>query len=218
MHRVYVMVLHEPPELLFMKMIVIGSSFGGLEPTKIILDDLPSDLDAAVLIVRHSTPGGSSVLSPILASHSDMPVSEVYNGCEIIVGHVYVTPPGVTVKIERGESGNAHFVLDDVFEASRKGRPSIDDALISAATVFGKDCIGVILSGYLDDGSKGAVRIDRLDGTMIVQSPGEASQPSMPLAVIKGDASDFIVPSVQIGPILRQLVSGSSQTQLDNIS
>ena len=190
-----------------MKMIVIGSSWGGLEPTKMILDDLPDDLDAAVLIVRHSTPGGESVLTPILAPHSEMPVSEVIAGQAIEAGHVYVTPPGITVTISRGSNGRRCFVLNKPSSTAGKGRPSIDDALTSAAMHFGDDCIGVILSGYLNDGTRGAIRIDRVHGTTIVQSPADAEQPSMPLSVIKGDSPDFVVPDIEIGAILRQLVS-----------
>ena len=72
---------------------------------------------------------------------------------------------------------------------------------------FGDDCIGVILSGYLNDGTRGAIRIDRVHGTTIVQSPADAEQPSMPLSVIKGDSPNFVVPDIEIGAILRQLVS-----------
>lgn len=190
-----------------MKMVVIGSSWGGLEPTKIILDDLPVNLDAAVLVVRHSTPDGPSLLTPILESHSDMPVSEVRNGELIRAGHVYVTPPGVTVTMNKDSDQSMRFVLSEAARGFGKSRPSIDDALISAASHFGDDCIGVVLSGYLNDGTQGAIRIDRVNGTMIVQSPGDAEQASMPLSVIKGDSPDFIAAGIHIGAIIRQLVS-----------
>ena len=190
-----------------MKMIVIGSSWGGLEPTKVILDELPDSLDAAVLIVRHSTPGGESVLTPILAPHSEMPVSEVTARQPVQAGHVYVTPPGITVTMNRSDNGRMYFVLNKPSLTAGKGRPSIDDALSSAAMHFGEDCIGVILSGYLNDGTRGAIRIDRVNGTTIVQQPSDAQQPSMPLSVIKGDSPDFVVPDIEIGAILRQLVS-----------
>lgn len=195
-----------------MKMIVIGSSWGGLEPTKVILDDLPVDFDAAVLIVRHSTPGGPMLLDTILASHCEMPVLEVHDHMPIKAGHVYVTPPGITVLVEQNTVGVRWFTLETAQPGSRGGRPSIDQSLVSAADCFGSDCIGVVLSGYLSDGAQGAIRLDRVDGTMIVQSPGDAAEPSMPLSVIRRDSPDFIVPDVNIGPILRQLVLGDSDT------
>ena len=73
---------------------------------------------------------------------------------------------------------------------------------------FGDDCIGVVLSGYLDDGTIGAIEIDEYEGTMIAQAPSDAEQPSMPLNVIRRDSPDYILPDILIGGTLRDLVAG----------
>lgn len=190
-----------------MKLVVIGASAGGLDPLKVILEDLPPDFDAAVLVIRHSTPGMPSLLPAILERHSQLPVREVIDRGVVENGTVYVAPPGITVTADRDDEGKPVFRLAERADPLGQRRPSIDKALISAADVFARACIGVILSGYLDDGTAGAVAVDKRNGTIVVQSPSDAEQSSMPLAAIHGDSPDFILPDVQIGALLRDLVS-----------
>ena len=104
-----------------------------------------------------------------------------------------------------GDESAASFRLEPCGD-SQRGRPNIDVSMISAAHVFGTDCIGVILSGYLDDGTEGAIEVGACDGVIIVQAPSDAEQASMPLNVIHRDSPDFILPDIQIAGTLRDLV------------
>ena len=193
-----------------MKMIVIGGSSGSHQPLATILRDLPADLDAAVLVLRHSWPASPSVLAQVLRPHATMPVEEIEDGCAVRKGHVYVTPSGTNVTFEeRDEAGSDAFAFRlSPCPPGLRGRPNIDVALTSAAMTFGDDCIGVVLSGYLDDGTIGAIEIDEYEGTMIAQAPSDAEQPSMPLNVIRRDSPDYILPDILIGGTLRDLVAG----------
>jgi len=205
-----------------MKMIVIGGSAGSMEPILTILGDLPAQLDAAVLILRHSSPlravrpgsANDALLAKILAPRSRLPVCEVTHGMPVLPGTVYVAPSGTHVIVsepddrERRVGGaRARFELHPSASVG-KGRPSIDLGFASAAEVFGPDCIGVVLSGLLDDGTEGAQELFLEHGTMIVQAPGDADQASMPNNVIRRDHPDYILPDVAIGQTLVNLVQG----------
>jgi len=203
-----------------MKMIVIGGSAGSMEPLKTILADLPHTLDAAVLVLRHSSPihsrlgNGEGLLTQLLSRHCELPVSEVMQGMPILPGNVYVAPAGRHVIIsEQDEPAQLRTGARAGYDVHTptdigKGRPSIDLALASAAEVFGLDCIGVVLSGLLDDGTDGAQELYLEHGIMIVQSPSDADQPSMPNNVIVRDHPDYILPDVAIGQTLVNLVNG----------
>ena|GEM_PF-738530 len=212
-----------------MKLIVIGGSAGSMEPLQTILADLPDELDAAVLVLRHSTPlheRGSAnghakarraegLLTQLLAPHCRLPVTEARQGMPVVSGNVYVAPAGTHVIVSEQDDAarqrtGARARLD-LHESPvvGKGRPSIDLALASAAEVFGLDCIGVVLSGLLDDGTEGALELWREDGTMIVQSPGDADQASMPANIIRRDHPDYVLPDVSIGQTLVNLVNGA---------
>lgn len=190
-----------------MKMIVIGGSSGAHQPLTQILGDLPADLDAAVLVLRHSWPATPSVLAQVLRPHSALPVEEIADGTPIRPGRVYVTPSGTNATFEAREDGTHAFRVSPC-SPEQRGRPNIDVALTSAAVTFGDDCIGVVLSGYLDDGTIGAIEVGEYDGVIIAQAPSDAEQPSMPLNVIRRDSPDYILPDIHIGGTLRDLVRG----------
>jgi len=188
-----------------MKMIIVGGSSGAHQPLATILRDLPDDLDAAVLVLRHSWPSVPSVLGDVLRPHSALPIEEIVDGMTVRPRRAYVAPSGTNVTFDDGD-GTIAFRLEPCPPAVR-GRPNIDVALISAATTFGTDCIGVVLSGYLDDGTIGAIEVGEYDGIVIAQAPSDAEQPSMPLNVIRRDSPDYILPDIQIGGTLRDLVN-----------
>lgn len=70
---------------------------------------------------------------------------------------------------------------------------SIDAVFRSAAYVWGKRVIGVVLSGSLDDGTSGLWSIKRLGGVAICQDPEEAAFPEMPRSVLEYVKVDFIL-------------------------
>ena len=196
-----------------MKMIVIGGSAGALEPMKIILGGLPTDFDAAVLVLRHSWPTVPTLLAEVLRPASALPVEVVADGAPILPGRVHVAPSGTNVTFDRDadDDEGGRFVLSPCGEAQR-GRPNIDVSLCAAAHAFGTDCIGVILSGFLDDGTVGAVEVGEYRGTIIAQSPSDAREASMPLNVIHRDSPDYVLPDIQIASTLvalaREIVPG----------
>ncbi|MGJ0393550.1 MAG: chemotaxis protein CheB [Methylocystis sp.] len=70
----------------------------------------------------------------------------------------------------------------------------------SAALVFGPRLIGVVLTGYLDDGTAGLQAVKLCGGAAIVQDPKEAVAPGMPLSALENAHVDFCLPLAEIGP------------------
>ncbi|MGH6955591.1 MAG: chemotaxis protein CheB [Caulobacteraceae bacterium] len=71
-------------------------------------------------------------------------------------------------------------------------RPAIDPLFRSAALAFGPRTIGVVLSGYLNDGAAGLVAIKARGGIAIAQHPLDAEVADMPeaaLAAVEGVAT-----------------------------
>ncbi|MGM0477833.1 MAG: chemotaxis protein CheB [Bacteroidota bacterium] len=60
-------------------------------------------------------------------------------------------------------------------------RPSIDLLLNTAAYVFKKHLVGIILSGANQDGAKGLRSIKKFGGTTVIQEVSECQVPVMPL-------------------------------------
>ncbi|MGQ7842960.1 chemotaxis protein CheB [Granulosicoccus sp. 3-233] len=187
-----------------MKYVVIGGSWGSLDPIIEIVSSLHPAIDAAFLIVRHISPNAPSLLPGILQSHSALPVVDAEDGAKILAGTIHIAPAGMTTEVMRDSQGINRFRLGPI-EPGQKPTPSINDSLNSGAQLFDQDCIAVILSGYLDDGTEGAQTLASHHGFTIVQSPSDADADSMPWNVIHRDSPDFILRAGQIGDILGEL-------------
>jgi two-component system chemotaxis response regulator CheB len=69
-------------------------------------------------------------------------------------------------------------------------RPAIDPLFMSAADEYGKNVMGVVLSGGDGDGAFGLRAITEHGGTAIVQQP--AFRPSMPNAALATDSPEAL--------------------------
>ncbi len=179
--------------------IVVGASAGGVETLTQLVGSLPKRLPAAVFVVLHVPPTGSSVLPQILQRAGLLPCAFARDGEAIERGRIYVAPPDhhllVTprgVRLYRGPSENGH-------------RPAVDPLFRSAAVSFGPRVVGVVLSGTRDDGTSGLHAIKAHGGIAVVQDPETALFPGMPRSAIENVAVDYVLPIDQIGPLLVRL-------------
>ncbi len=84
-------------------------------------------------------------------------------------------------------------------------RPAIDPLFRTAALTYGKQVVGIVLSGVLNDGTAGLIEIKEQGGVAIVQNPKEALILSMPNSAIKHASVDYILPAADIACILVEL-------------
>jgi two-component system chemotaxis response regulator CheB len=181
--------------------VVVGASSGGIEALSALLVLLPADFLAAIFVVVHVSADSPGVLPAILARASVLPVETAKDGAAILPGHVYVAPPDHHVLLEQGSIRITCGPKENRF------RPAIDPLFRSAAQAYGEQVIGVVLSGSLDDGTAGLWAIKDRGGMAIVQEPGEAAYPSMPLSALQYVEVDHRVTIAEMGALLPQLVS-----------
>ncbi len=157
---------------------VVGASVGGIQAVSTLVSGLPQDFPGAVFIVVHTAAGSPGMLASILSRKAKVPVEVPADGDKIIRGHVYVAPPG------------RHMVLNDsrirltLGPTENRYRPAIDPLFRSAARFYDSRVVGVVLTGYLDDGTAGLISVKKAGGLAIVQDPEEAEAPSMPLSAL----------------------------------
>ncbi len=180
--------------------VVIGASAGGVEALLTLVKTLPRDLPAALFVVLHVPPDGTSALPNILAAAGALPAAHPRDGEPIEHGRIYVAPPDYHLLIEPG-----HVRLSRGPRENRY-RPAVDPLFRSAARAYGPRVIGVVLSGMLDDGSAGMIALARRGGIGIVQEPGDALFPGMPQSAISNDSPAHILPIAEIGPLIARLV------------
>lgn len=189
-----------------MRIIVVGTSAGGVEALQVIARGLPADLPAAILIVMHCSPQGPYLLPNILGAAGPVVVAATVDGALIESGKIYIAPPDHHMLV----NGNRLCLSKGPKE--NRSRPAIDPLFRTAAAAYGSRVIGVVLTGGLDDGTAGLSAVKESGGTTIVQDPADALYPSMPTSALKYVGADHTVPLVEIAPLLTLLVRRPTET------
>jgi two-component system chemotaxis response regulator CheB len=179
--------------------VVVGASAGGVPTLKELVSLLSPDFAAAMFIVQHMSPGAQSLLPQILARSGPLPASSPEDLEVIRPGHIYIARPdhhllveGDHVRVVRGPRENRH-------------RPSIDPLFRSAAWSYGPRVVGVVLTGYLDDGAAGLWAIKSCGGVAVVQDPSDALHHDMPINAARSIDVDYMLPVSEIAPLLARL-------------
>ncbi|HKR00103.1 MAG TPA: chemotaxis protein CheB [Pyrinomonadaceae bacterium] len=131
-----------------------------------------------------------------------MPASNAKDWERIEQGHIYVAPPDHHLLLE--SSGYMRVTRGP---RENRFRPAVDPLFRSAAHAYGPRVAGVILTGWLDDGTAGLWAVKERGGTTIVQHPDDAYAPAMPLNAIKHVEVDHILSLKQIAPLLVRLAN-----------
>lgn len=181
--------------------IVLGASAGGIQTLRALTGALPADLAASLFIVVHTSPEAPGLLAEILDSSSKLPAAHAVDGELIQKGHIYVAPPDHHLLLEPNRTRLTHGPKENRF------RPAVDPLFRSAAQTYGPRVIGVILTGYMDDGTAGLWTVKQLGGTAIVQDPDDALVPSMPLSAMTHVNVDYCVPLEEMPALLVRLTT-----------
>ncbi len=76
--------------------------------------------------------------------------------------------------------------------------PSVDPMFASAASVFGRGALGVVLTGMGRDGVEGAARLVASGGSVITQDEASCAVWGMPRAVFEAGLACAILPPDKI--------------------
>jgi two-component system chemotaxis response regulator CheB len=189
------------------KVIVIGSSAGGVMALKELIASLPADFEVPIFIVQHIAPQVHSYMPEILNHSGGLKARHPEDGEQIRKGHIYIAPPDHHMLIEE------NHILVKKGPKENRFRPSVDALFRSAAYTYKNGVIGVILTGMLDDGTSGMWTINRMKGITIVQDPLDALYRSMPQNVLEHVDVDYIVPLAYIP----ELLNGLTKVEMEEI-
>jgi len=155
--------------------IVVGTSTGGIDALKALAAALPRDLNAAVFVTLHVAPYSLGILPEIIERAGPLPAVNASDWGQFERGRIYVAPPDHHLLLE--PSGHTRVTRGP---RENRFRPAVDTLFRSAAHAFGPRVIGVILTGWLDDGTAGLWAVKERGGTAVVQHPDDAFAPAMP--------------------------------------
>lgn len=182
------------------KAIVIGGSAGSFQGITRILSSLPDDFDLPIIMCLHRLKHVRNGFVEALSIKSIKPVEEPYDKESIKKRKVYLAPANYHLMVELGNT----FALS-TDEMVNNSRPSIDISFASAAYVYKRKLIGILLSGANRDGAMGIKKVKEWGGLTVVQEPKECMMPTMPNAAIEVTPVDYVLPIDSIIEFLNDL-------------
>jgi two-component system chemotaxis response regulator CheB len=170
------------------RLVVIGSSTGGPATVQKVLNELPHDIPAGILLVQHMPKEFTTQFAARLSNNSGFVVKEAEEGDIIKDGEILVAPGDYHMIVQP----NRKIHLDS--SDKRFGvRPSVNMTMISASEVYGSSLVGVVLTGMGHDGGFGMKSIKKRGGHTIVQNKKTSVIFGMPQSVIDLNAADHIL-------------------------
>ena len=169
-------------------LVVIAASTGGPATLMKFLPLLPRDFPGAVLVVQHMPGTFTSQFSQQLSESCAMRIKEGEPGEIIAPGTVYVCPGTHHMRV----SPTGRITLDDGPRILGY-RPCADVTLESAAEYAGPMCIGVILTGMGNDGTRGAQAVKSAGGYVVAQDESTSVIFGMNAEAIRAGAVDKVL-------------------------
>ncbi|MCJ2109150.1 chemotaxis protein CheB [Methylobacterium sp. E-041] len=172
--------------------VAVGASGAeGLSDIKALLQTLLPSLAAVVLIVLHRPWDRLSHLREVLARGSNLPIVIAAQGERFEPGVAYIGEPADHLTLAARSFGE---IVDDPHRLH--GNRTVDLLFCSVAAHGGHRMIGVILSGSLDDGSRGLAAIHAAGGLTMVLTPNDQPGPGMPENAIAYDGPIDVIGSL----------------------
>jgi two-component system chemotaxis response regulator CheB len=184
--------------------IVLAASTGGVDALKQILSSMPADLPASIFVVTHIG-AHPSILPAVLQSSCNLPVKHAIDGEEFTVSNVYIAPPDRHLLLYNGTTALSDGPKENFT------RPAADPLFRSAAVIYGRRVIGVVLTGDLDDGAAGLRAVRACGGYTLVQDPADCRAPSMPVHALRAAGADVVAPVARLGTAILEALEPSME-------
>ncbi|MFY2560236.1 chemotaxis-specific protein-glutamate methyltransferase CheB [Corallococcus terminator] len=181
-------------------LVVVGTSTGGPQALTRLLSALPADFPAPMALALHIPPGYTEAVARRLDALCLLEVREAEDGMELRPGRVVLARAGQHLKIERHGALTVGRV--DRHPVNMPHHPSVDVLFESAALTWGKDTVGLVLTGMGDDGREGSRAIRAAGGTVLTESEASCVVYGMPRAVDEAGLATGSAPLDAMVPLL----------------
>ncbi len=171
-------------------MVVIGSSTGGPPALQNIFSAIQDEIPVAFAVAQHMPPGFTRAFAERLNRFSAINIREAANGDIVRPGEALIAPGGKNLEFfPKGTD-----VIAKVSEPKGHQRylPSIDTLFSSAATIFGRRLLGVVLTGMGNDGAMGVHAIKNNGGSVFAEAEESCVVFGMPKEAIATGLVDRI--------------------------
>ncbi|MEC0173284.1 chemotaxis response regulator protein-glutamate methylesterase [Paenibacillus favisporus] len=196
----------------YTQLVAVGCSTGGPRALKTLLEGIPADFPAPVVIVQHMPPNFTKSLAQRLNTFSPLTVVEAEQGMALEPGFAYIAPGGYHTKIVPDPSRGLMISLTE--ESPVGGhRPSVDVMFESLLELPSLKRHVVLMTGM---GSDGAKMMKRLYDAGVTSTFAESEETcivyGMPRSAVELGCVSHVLPLHNIAAGLVQAVGNGKQT------
>ena len=148
------------------KCVAIGISTGGPPALTGLFETLQPPMPP-IVVVQHMPPNFTKALAWRLNSLAGLTIREAANGDTLRPNHVLIAPGGKHLEVRRRGTWVKAMIREGPPVSGHK--PSVDVMMTSVADVFGRNCLGVIMTGMGRDGVEGCGAIRAHGGYVLGQ-------------------------------------------------
>ncbi len=185
------------------RILAIGASTGGPKAVLQLLQELPENFNACVLIVQHIADGFAPGFADWLDRETALPVRIAEAGSALTAGTVLVAPNQLhlTVRCNR-------ILLQDS-PPLNNCRPAVDAMFLSLAEQgLAEETVTVLLTGMGTDGAEGLASMYKQGSYTIAQAEASCAVFGMPKAAIARGAVTQVLPLEHIADVVAGLFAG----------
>lgn len=188
-------------------LLAIGASTGGPNALAELFAEFPADFAVPILVVQHMPPMFTQFLAERLTKNSKVPTVEAKSNSELEPGKAWVAPGDHHLVIVRDGSRVRTKVTQEPQENAC--RPAVDPLFRSVASIYGRNCLAVVLTGMGQDGLRGCEAIRAAGGQILAQDEASSVVWGMPGFVARAGLADKVLPLCLIaGEIIRRVRNG----------
>ncbi|KKO53279.1 protein-glutamate methylesterase/protein-glutamine glutaminase [Paenibacillus sp. DMB20] len=189
------------------QLVAVGCSTGGPRALKALLESLPADFPAPVVIVQHMPPNFTKSLAQRLHSFSPLNVTEAEHGMILQPGCAYIAPGGSHMTVDRSNTGEYRITLSKG-DPCNGHRPSVDVLFESLLPLTELKRHAVLMTGM---GGDGARMMKKLYDSGVTSTFAESEETcvvyGMPRTAVELGCVSHILPLQQIAGRLVQAVN-----------
>lgn len=171
------------------KLLAIGTSTGGPVALQTVLTKIPANFPIPIVLIQHMPASFTPAFAERLNKVCQITVKEAVDGDLLRPGTALLAPGGQQMMI----SGRGQVKVLPGDERLHY-KPCVDVTFGSAANVFGREVLAVILTGMGADGTEGARLLKAQGATVWSQDEATSVIYGMPMAVAKANLTDAVLP------------------------
>ncbi|MGE5499499.1 MAG: protein-glutamate methylesterase/protein-glutamine glutaminase [Syntrophothermus sp.] len=187
------------------KAIALGISTGGPMSLQKVIPNLSKAINCPIFIVQHMPPKFTKSLADRLNGMSSLEVKEAEHNEVIRNGVIYIAPGGFHMTVRKASTGG------NVIDISEKPddtlhRPSVDVMMGSVVKLYGRQTLGIIMTGMGRDGAEAVKELKSAGGYSIAQDEESCVVYGMPKAIVDGGLADVVAPLDKIADVVNKAV------------